>query len=195
MSASPSLLDRFLPHPDVTERFETSIRAPASLVMEVACNFDMQSLPTVRAIFWLRDKALRGGTHAPRRSRGILEETKALGWGLLAEQPGRLVICGASCQPWLPNVTFAALPPGGFEAYAEPGQVKIAWTLEAAELGPALTRFAQETRAVATDEVARIRFRRYWRWARFGIISIRLLMLPAVRRAAERRWAIARDRT
>jgi hypothetical protein len=67
--------------------------------------------------------------------------------------------------------------------------VKIAWTLEATELGPALTRFAQETRVVATDEPARILFRRYWRWARFGIISIRLLMLPAVRREAERRWS------
>ena len=66
--------------------------------------------------------------------------------------------------------------------------MKIAWTLEAEALGPALTRFAQETRAVATDEQARIRFRRYWRWARFGIIAIRLLMLPALRRSAERRW-------
>jgi hypothetical protein len=154
----------------------------------------MQSLPIVKAIFWLREKAMRGGSHAPRKPQGILEETKALGWGLLAEQPGRHVICGARCQPWQADVTFTALPPGDFEAYAEPGQVKIAWTLEADELGPALTRFAQETRAVATDEHARTRFRRYWHWARFGIISIRLLMMPAVRRAAERRWAVERER-
>jgi hypothetical protein len=194
MSASPPLLERFLPHPDVRERFETTIRAPADLVMEVASSFDMQSLPVVKAIFWLREKAMRGGSHAPRKPRGILEETEALGWGLLSEQPGRLVICGASCQPWLANVTFLAVPPGDFEGYAEPGRVKIAWTLEADELGPALTRFAQETRAVATDEHARTRFRRYWRWARFGIVAIRLHMLPAVRRAAERRWAVERER-
>jgi hypothetical protein len=195
MSATPPLLDRFIPQPDVRERFETTVRAPASLVMEVASSFDMQSLSIVKAIFWLRDKAMRSGSHAPRRPQGILEETKALGWGLLAEQPGRLLICGARCQPWLANVAFSALPPEDFEAYAEPGQVKIAWTLEADELGPALTRLTQETRAVATDEHARNRFRRYWRWARFGIIAIRLLMLPAVRRAAERRWALEQDRT
>jgi hypothetical protein len=41
---------------------------------------------------------------------------------------------------------------------------------------------------VATDAQALRKFRRYWRWARFGIIAIRVLMLPAVRRAAERRW-------
>jgi hypothetical protein len=45
---------------------------------------------------------------------------------------------------------------------------------------------------VATDAPARARFRRYWRWARFGIVSIRLLLLPAVRRAAERQWREAR---
>jgi hypothetical protein len=163
--------------------------------MEVASNFDMQSLPIVKAIFWLREKVMRGGSPAPRRPQGILEETKSLGWGKLAEQPGRLVICGAKCQPWLANVKFSAIAPADFEAYAEPGQVKIAWTLEATELGSAITRFAQETRVVATDEHARTQFRRYWRWARFGIISIRLLMLPAVRRAAERRWAVERDRS
>jgi hypothetical protein len=189
MSPSPPPLERFMPHPDVRERFEVVVRAPAELVMAVASGFDMQSLPIVKAIFRLRESLLRAGSPAPRSPQGILAETRALGWGLLEEQPGRLVICGARCQPWLPNVRFSAIAPADFAAYAEPGQVKIAWTLEATELGPALTRFAQETRAVATDEPARILFRRYWRWARFGIISIRLLMLPAVRREAERRWS------
>lgn len=195
MNSRPSSLDRFIPQPDVRERFEILIRAPAGLVMDVASNFDMQSLPLVKAIFWLREKVLRSGRHAPRRPQGILEEMQALGWGLLAEQRGRLFICGARCQPWLANVTFSALNADDFRAYAEPGQVKIAWTLETDELGPALTRFAQETRAVATDEAARTRFLRYWRWARFGIVSIRLLLLPAIRRAAERRWAVEQGGT
>jgi len=190
MSASPpSLLDRFIPRPDVRERFETTVRAPEAVVMQVASDFDMQSLRLVRAIFWFREKAMRGGSAAPRRPQGILEETRALGWGLLAEQPGRLVICGAKCQPWLANVKFSAIAPEDFESCSEPVHVKIAWTLEAFELDPMLTRFAQETRVVATDEQARAAFRRYWRWARFGIIAIRLLLLPAIRRAAEQQWA------
>jgi len=192
MPARSSPLDAFIPRPDVRERFATDIRAPADLVMEVACGFDMQSLPLVKVIFWLRERVMVGASPAPRRPQGILEETQALGWGRLAEQPGTLVVCGARCQPWLPKVRFFAIAPGDFEAWAEPGQVKIAWTLEATELGPELTRFAQETRAFATDEDARTEFRRYWRWARFGIIAIRVLMLPAIRRAAERRWAAAR---
>jgi hypothetical protein len=188
-------LERFIPHPDVRERFETTIRAPASLVMDVAGKFDMQSLPAVKLIFRLRERLTRATRPGPRTPQGILEETRALGWGLLAEQPGRFVVCGATCQPWLANVVFSAVAPDQFLAYAQPDHVKIAWTLEAAEIGPDLTRFGQETRVVATDLQARIRFRRYWRWARVGIIAIRLLMLPAIRKEAERRWSIERGRT
>lgn len=191
--ASSVSLERFIPHHDVRERFETTIRAPADVVMDVAAHFDLQSQPAVKSIFWLRDKVTRATRSTPRRPQGILEETKALGWGLLAEQPGRFVVCGATCQPWLPNVKFSAVAPDKFAAYAQRDQVKIVWTLEAAEIAPGLTRFGQETRAVATDEQARLKFHRYWRWARFGIIAIRLLMLPGVRRAAERRWASERS--
>jgi len=184
----PALLDRYIPAPDVRERFEITVRAPAALVMEVATGFDMQSLPAVKAIFRLREVLLGAGQHEPRRPQGIVEETRRLGWGLLAEEPGRYLVCGACCQPWLADVRFTAIEPERFAAWSEPDQVKIAWTLEAEEIAPNVTRFAQETRAVATDAQARAKFRRYWRWARFGIVGIRLLLLPAVRREAEGRF-------
>ena len=65
--------------------------------------------------------------------------------------------------------------------------VKIAWTLEVEPLAPARTRFRTQTRVVATDDAARRKFRRYWRMFGMGIVLIRLLLLPAVRREAERR--------
>jgi hypothetical protein len=183
-----ALLDRFMPRPDVRERFETTIRAPAPLVMQVAADFDMQSITAVRWIFRLRERLL-GAQAGPRPPRGLREETRRLGWGVLDEQAGRHLVCGARCRPWLADVKFTAIAPADFAAYAQPGQVKIAWTLEAHESAPRVTRFAQETRAVATDAASRRRFMAYWRWARFGIVAIRLFMLPAVRREAERQWA------
>ena len=111
-----------------------------------------------------------------------------MGWGVLAREPGRCFVAGARCQPWLGDVVFTPVSPAEFAAYAEPNQVKIAWTLEVESLGPDSSRLATETRAVATDEAARKRFRGYWRWARFGIVAIRWLMLPAIRRQAERDW-------
>ena len=191
----PALLDRFIPQPDVRERFETTIRAPAALVLRVATEFDMQSAPAVKTIFRLREALLGAKADAPRRPQGIVEETTGLGWGVLDQQADRFIACGARCQPWLADVKFTAIAPQEFADNAEADQVKIAWTLEVEDLAPDLTRFAQETRAVATDAEARAKFRRYWRWARFGIVAIRLLLLPAVRREAERRWAAERGPT
>lgn len=191
-SSAPPPIERFVPSPDIRERFQTDIRAPRDLVMEVASSFDLQSIRLVRAIFWFREKIMRVHRAAPRRPQGLLEEMRGLGWGTLLERPGEVIVCGATCQPWLADVRFTAIPADRFAGYAEPNRVKIAWTLEAEALGPAITRFAHETRAVGTDAEARRRFRRYWRWARFGIVAIRWLLLPAVRAEAERRWRVQR---
>ena len=52
-------LERFVPYPDVRERFETTIRAPAGMVMDVAGRLDMQSLPAVKLIFRLRERLMQ----------------------------------------------------------------------------------------------------------------------------------------
>lgn len=181
-------LDPFIPRPDVRERFAIEVAAPPERVLATAAGFDLQSPRAIRAIFRARER-LMGATPSPHREpKGLLDELRGLGWGVLEEVPGRRVVCGAWCEPWQPDVRFHALPPAEFAAYSEPGRVKIAWTLEVEPLGPSRSRFSHETRVVATDEAARRRFRRYWRWARFGIVTIRLLLMPAVRRAAEREW-------
>lgn len=78
-------------------------------------------------------------------------------------------------------------------AFAEPGFVKIAWTLRADAIGGSATTFRTETRVVTTDDDARRRFR--WYWARFspGIVLIRHVLIrhaliAALTRDAERRW-------
>jgi len=183
-SAKPSLLDQFIPHPDVRKRHEIMIDAPAALVFEVACGFDMQSLAIVRALFWLRAKLL-GARTATRRPRGLIADILAMGWERLSEEPGRYFVAGAVCQPWKADVVFTAIPPAEFAAFAAPDRVKIAWTIEAEPLGPALTRLATETRVVATDDRARAKFRWYWLRVGIGSVLIRLLLMRAVLRQAE----------
>jgi hypothetical protein len=183
-------LDPFIPRPEVRERHEITIHAPAALVLEVARRFDMQSIPIVRALFWLRAKVLGAGTVPARRSSEFITEMLSMGWVRLAEEPGRCFVAGAACQPWKGDVVFSPIAPEQFADFSEPEQVKIAWTLEAEAQGPALTRFATETRAVATDAQARKKFLRYWRSFKIGIVTIRLLLLPAIRREAERQWRL-----
>jgi hypothetical protein len=99
---------------------------------------------------------------------------------------------GAVTRPWEANVRFTAVEPERFADFAAPGLVKIVWTLEAEPLGAALTRLRTETRVQPTDPEARRRFRRYWRWFGRGIVLIRWLLLPAIRREAERRFRSTR---
>ena len=182
------LIDIFIPYPDVRERHETIVHAPANVVLEVARNFDMLSLPLVRGIFWLRAKFLRATAARRTHPKGLVEDMISIGWGVLADEPGRILVAGAFCQPWHGDVVFQSIPPEQFATFAEPDQVKIVWTLEAAALEDAVTRFATETRVRATDDRARTKFRRYWRIFSPGILMIRRLLLRSVRQQAERQW-------
>jgi hypothetical protein len=113
---------------------------------------------------------------------------KALGWGMLAELPGREIVMGGVTQPWEPNPVFRALPPDEFAAFNDSGYVKIVWTLRADPADGGKSVFRTETRAVATDPESRKKFRRYWSFLSIGIIAIRRAILPVVKTDAEKRW-------
>lgn len=182
-----TLLDRFMPAYEVVERHHIRVAAPAALTLAAAREQDLLQLPLVRPIFKARDVILRATPDDRPQPRGLLASTQALGWGILAEVPDREIVVGAVTKPWEANVTFRALPPDSFTAFAEPGFVKIAWTLRADAVGREASIFYTETRAVATDASARARFRRYWAFASPGIALIRRLSLGPLKRDAERR--------
>jgi uncharacterized protein YndB with AHSA1/START domain len=187
------LLDRFLPNPEVDEYHHLKVGAPAAITLAAAKELDIQASPIAKAIFWLRaiPALLRGEPFRPQGSRGIVEETLGLGWGVLAEEPDREIVIGAYTQPWHQQVTFHPLPPEQFAGFDQPGYVKIAWTLGAEPLGPNESLLVTRTRAVATDPHSRKRFRRYWAPMSAGIILIRYAGLPLARKQAERRAAHA----
>ena len=183
---SDELLDRFIATYDVVERHQIRVAAPADITMAAAREQDLLRVPLIRAIFRAREIAM-GATPGELPPRGILATTQALGWGVLADVPGREIVVGAITRPWEANVTFQALPPEEFAAFAQPGFVKIVWTLRADPLDRETSIFRTETRAVATDAEARAYFRAYWAFASPGIALIRRLSLPPLKREAERR--------
>jgi len=105
----------------------------------------------------------------------------------LVERPGREIVLGCATKPWEPNPVFRTLAPDAFVAFQEPGYVKIAWTLRADPLPDGACVFRTETRAIATDVVARAKFRGYWALVSPGIVMIRRMMLEPVKCEAERR--------
>ena len=180
------LLDRFFPGYEVRELHEKDVEAPAALTLDCAKEMNAGESPVVRAMFALRSipSRLRGTVQRPSRD-GLLEEMRALGWGTLADVPGRAIVMGAVTQPWKADVVFRPLPPGEFAGFSEPGYVKIAWTLAVEPKGGSRCVLRTETRAMATDAASRSRFRRYWAALRPGIVLIRLETLRLVAARAE----------
>jgi hypothetical protein len=187
------VLDRFMPAPEVDEYHSLDVEAPAEVTFEAAKRMDLQAAFPIKAIFFLRaiPSLLRGQPFRAEGPRGIVEETLALGFGVLAELPDRKIVIGTYTQPWHEDVTFRSLPSEEFAAFNEPGFVKIVVSLAAEPIGPNSSRFVTRTRVATTDSKARRKFRLYWSPMSAGIILIRYFSLPLVKRAAER-MALAR---
>jgi hypothetical protein len=182
-----SLLDEFMPRYDTVERHRVRVHAPASVTLQAAADVDLFGSWLVRTVFRTREAVLGADRDVATRPIGLMPYAESLGWGRLAALSGREIVMGAVTQPWKSDVVFRALPPENFCAFDTVDFVKIAWTLRADPAGDGCSIFRTETRAVATDSSARVKFRRYWSLVSPGVWLIRRLMLPPIRDAAERR--------
>lgn len=190
-SEPDDLLDRFIPSPEIREHHHIDVAAPADLVMEAARHLTLFDSPIVRAIFKMRELALGGEPDRREHPGGLLEQARSIGWVVLAERLDREIVLGAVTMPWVASPVFRSIPAGEFEAFREPGYVKIIWTLRAEPIDSGHTVFHTETRASTTDPQAREKFRRYWSFVRPGVELIRLAMLGPIKRDAERRALLA----
>ncbi len=181
------LLDRFMPSYEIVERRHVRVAAPADVAFAAACEVDLQRSATIRAIFKGRELIVGGKPDMTERPRGLLAWAKTLGWGVLAEVPGHEIVAGGVTRPWDANLVFRALPPDAFATFDEPGYVKIVWTLRADPRGLHESVARHETRAIATDPIAREKFRRYWAAFSPGIVLIRRIAMRLVKAEAERR--------
>jgi len=123
-----------MPEYEVVERHSTFVQAPAEVTLAAACEMDFDESRIVRTIFKGRELLLHGQPAGNELPRGLLAKTKALGWGVLAEVPGREIVMGAVTQPWVANAKFRTLAPEQFKqftSFQDPEYVKIAWTLRA----------------------------------------------------------------
>ena len=185
--AKDSLLDQFIPDPEIVEHHQIDVAAPADIVMTTAMEMEFLKSPVIRAIVKARELALGGEPDRREHPTALLDQMRSIGWVVLAERPGREIVLGAVTQPWQASPVFRSVPAGEFRDFAEPGYVKIAWTLGADPIDGRRSTFHTETRAGTTDAAARRRFRRYWSFVAPGVEIIRMAMLSPLRRAAEAR--------
>jgi hypothetical protein len=181
------LLDRFLATYEIREHHETEVAAPAEVTYATARQLDLKRSALIRAIFAGRELLMGAEPSERERQPDFLSEVLALGWRVLAEEPGQELVVGAVTQPWEAEVEFRGLDPEEFAGFNEPGYAKIAWTLAVEATGQNRSIFSTETRVATTDPESRRRFRRYWSMVSPGVRLIRRETLRLVRREAERR--------
>jgi hypothetical protein len=187
----PTLLDRFLPEPEVLERHHTKVKAPVDITYAAARDMSLAKSRLVRTIFRGRELLMRSTAADERPPQSLIDDVLSIGWGVLAQESGREMVLGAVTQPWKGDVKFRALPPDEFATFDEPGFAKIAWTIQARPIGPDTSWFYTETRVATTDPEARKHFRRYWTAVSPGVRIIRRESLRLVRADAERRYRAA----
>jgi hypothetical protein len=187
------LLDRFMPLYDIVERHHIRVAAPADVTLAAARDLNVADSWLSRALFKGREILLSGAPAAATPlPPGLLPAALTIGWGILADQVDHEIVLGAVTKPWEAHPVFQDLLPRDFAAFAEPGYVKIAWTLRADPIGDAASIFRTETRAIATDAEARAKFRRYWALVSPGVALIRRAMLGPIKAEAERWTALPR---
>jgi hypothetical protein len=201
---SNALLDLYLQEYEIAERHHVRVAAPAEITFAAACQMNLSQSAVIRALFKAREMTLScagsifrcefsarcetsGQQEETLQQKKFLAEMKELGWGLLAEIPGREIVLGTVTQPWVAKTVFRAVPPEEFAAFHEPGYVKIAFTVRADPVGASESVARTETRVTTTDPFARAKFRRYWSLVSPGAILIRRILLRDLKTEAERR--------
>jgi hypothetical protein len=188
------LIDQFLPRFDAVESHMTIVRAPADRVWAAIRTADFGSNGIVRALFALRGmpafltaprEALaraRTPVHAPL----TLDAALTHGFIVLGEDPGRELLLGTAGRFWGARGALCHLEPQQFTSFDEPGAAQAAWNFAVRPLVGDKTVLTTETRVRCVDASGRMRFRFYWMLIRPFSGLIRLLMLRAIKRDAER---------
>lgn len=184
-SVDTTLLERFLPAYDVSERHEIVVRASPQTTYRIVRELDLgRSIPAMVLV------VVRGIPHylmgKARPSRHLtLDDLKGLGFIVLAEDPPREIVMGAVGRFWRPDSGLHPVGAEDFTAFAERGFAKAVINFRVEELDEGRTRVITETRVHGTDAGARRRFAVYWKAIAPFSGFIRGRILELVKRAAE----------
>jgi hypothetical protein len=177
------LLDRLLPAARLIERDEIDLAAEPTRVLHVARRLDLGSIPLVKALFAVRTWFSRAGADDLRLGLDAMVSTpEHPGFQVLAEDGDELAV-GAIGKVWHLDIPFVHVASAEeFARFAEPDQVKVAWSLHVEPRGDHDARLVVEVRVDATDDAAWQKFRTYFRLIGPASRLIRRVMLQHLAR-------------
>jgi hypothetical protein len=171
-----SLHDRYLPKFHFKETHRISIEAAPEKIYPIVRNLDFRNSPIIRILFFLR------GMPAKMMSLEGLNKAK---FKLLEEKAGEEMIVGLIGQFWKANGNLQDFNPKLFGDFEEMHFAKATWNFSL-QRANGKTILETETRICCPDNDTRRKFSRYWFFIRPFNGLIRMEMLRAVRRQAEK---------
>lgn len=184
VKAMPSLLDKYLPRYQFSERHALSMTVAPAAAIAAAHAYRPESDP-----FFRRMIALRG---LPARALNRLRQNKTPvapfgldNFTLLELAEGRELVYGLAGQFWKLNFGQVPLTNGAdFLACDHPGTARLVLGFKAKKQGDARTRLTTETRVFCQDQDALRRFTPYWYLIRPVSGLIRQRILQGIRSSA-----------
>jgi hypothetical protein len=193
------LIDRYLPHFDVTLIEHTVADADVATTWQALRELDLMDVhtPLMDAALFVREVPARvaarfGRTSPPQpppRRLTLTGDGPGLeGWLSLGERPEREIAFGAIGRFWQPDIEWydvSTMTPDGFAAFDRPGWGRIAANFSLRPYGRSRTLISYEARTVTGDPESARRFGRYWLVVRPFARSIMRTALDTLRRNAE----------
>ncbi|MFN8037347.1 MAG: hypothetical protein U0V73_15615 [Acidimicrobiia bacterium] len=190
----PMLVDRHLPDYDVSEVYTVTVTASIEDTWRAIRTTDIARDPFVRVLVNARlvpQRALavlrrqhRPDRWAPVRFGDLVESGEE--WIKLGEEREVELVAGLVGRFWQRDFGLRRMTPEEFAAFDEPGYAKTVVDLSLRPYGSTRTLLLYETRTATTDDDARAKFARYWRFVGpfAGFVMRRALF--AIRAEAER---------
>ena len=167
------LLDRFMPHCDFLERHSILTSATPERAYDAILTADLTSSPIVRTLL-----TLRGMGRRPKPLRSTE------GFTVTVEDRPREIVIGIEGPFWNPICKPRGVDAERFRTPVPPNTARGAWNFFVEREGGA-TRVSTETRVLCSED-ARHKFAVYWAFIRPWSGLIRIMMLRAIRKEAER---------
>ena len=188
------LIDQYLPRFDATEVHEVEVGAPPDVTYAAIRTADLRD-PLISALFAVRElpnriaRKLRGEPPptVPKSFTFGDVATPRMGWVLLGEEPSAEFLVGSVGRFWKRDYAWKPVAAQAFAGFEEPGYAKVALSFSVRPAGFGRSVLRYEARTGTTDEVARGRFRRYWRVIRPGVAIVMRRALRRIVAQAERR--------
>jgi hypothetical protein len=183
-TATPLLLDRFLPRYDAVEHHEITVEAPVPDAWAAVRDLDLARSPVIAALLAVRGIPALLTRERPLSRHVGLDAILDAGFVLLAEDPPHELVLGVVGRFWQPTCGIRRVTADEFEDFDAPGFAKGVWNFTVRAAGPDRSVVATETRVRCTDATARRRFLRYWRLIGPFSALIRMLLLRSIARGA-----------